>query len=67
MDHTPSTSGSGDAPAQIIDLLRETDVAYWCQIFGVSPAQLREAVHHAGHQAPEVARYLRGKGYTGTV
>ena len=59
---TPSTSGAGEAPAQVIDLLRETDVAYWCQIFGVTPAQLRDAVHHAGHQAPEVARYLRGQG-----
>ncbi len=60
MAATPTTPGAADAPAQVIDLLRETDVAYWCQIFGVTPAQLREAVHHAGHQAPEVARYLRG-------
>ena len=62
MEQTPSSAGAGSSP-QIIDLLRETDVAYWCQIFSVSPAQLREAVHHAGHQAPEVARYLRGQGF----
>lgn len=60
MDQVPSHPGG--APAQVIDLLRETDVAYWCQIFGVTPAQLRDAVHHAGHQAPEVARYLRRSG-----
>jgi hypothetical protein len=57
----------GEPPGQSIDLLRETDVAYWCQIFGVSPAHLREAVQHAGHKALDVAHYLRSKGYTGTV
>jgi hypothetical protein len=57
-----SISGAHDAPGQIIDLLRQTDVAYWCEIFGVEPARLREAVHHAGHEAAAVARFLRGKG-----
>jgi hypothetical protein len=37
------------------------DVAYWCRIFDVSVDQLREAVHHAGHQAHEVSRYLSQK------
>jgi hypothetical protein len=37
------------------------DVAYWCRIFDVSIEQLREAVHHAGHQAHEVRRYLSQK------
>jgi hypothetical protein len=41
-----------------IDLTRSTDVAYWCRIFDVSIDQLREAVHHAGHQVAEVRRYL---------
>ena len=43
---------------QRIDLTRETDVAYWCRIFDVSIDQLRQAVHHAGHQVAEVRRYL---------
>ena len=46
-----------DTP-QRIDLTRATDVAYWCHIFDVSADQLRDAVHHAGHQVPEVRRYL---------
>jgi hypothetical protein len=44
--------------SQLIDLTRETDVAYWCRIFDVSIDQLRRAVHHAGHQVAEVRRYL---------
>lgn len=46
------------AEGQRIDLMRDTDVAYWCRIFNVSVAQLREAVHHAGHRVDEVQRYL---------
>jgi hypothetical protein len=47
--------------AQRIDLTREMEVAYWCRIFGVSIDQLRDAVHHAGHQVPDVQRYFRLK------
>jgi hypothetical protein len=47
--------------ARHIDLTRQTDVQYWCRIFDVSMDQLREAVHHAGHQVEEVERYLRQK------
>jgi len=36
-------------------------VQYWCRIFDVSMDELRDAVHHAGHQADEVERYLRHK------
>ena len=46
---------------QRIDLTRQLDVAYWCRIFDVSAPELREAVHHAGHQVPEIRRYLAGK------
>lgn len=67
MADTQLTAAAGEATGQRIDLLRETDVAYWCQIFGVDPAHLREAVQHAGHLAIDVARYLRSKGYAGTV
>ena len=45
-----------------IDLTKETEVLYWCRIFDVTMEQLRDAVHHAGHQADEVERYLRQKG-----
>jgi hypothetical protein len=59
MTDTPSkASGAG----QTIDLLKETDVGYWCEIFGVTPAQLREAVQAVGNNAVDVAGYLRGKG-----
>jgi hypothetical protein len=56
MDDTSDT-----AVAQRIDLTRQMDVAYWCRIFDVSIEQLREAVHHAGHQVHEVRRYLSQK------
>jgi len=42
-----------------IDLTRQTDVQYWCRIFDVTMEQLRDAVHHAGHQVDAVERYLR--------
>ena len=44
-----------------IDLTRQADVSFWCRIFDVSMDQLRDAVHHAGHQPDEVERYLRQK------
>lgn len=51
----------GTDPARRIDLTRETDVNFWCRVFDVSREQLRDAVHHAGHQADAVERYLRQK------
>ena len=53
MDQSPN-----QALGQRIDLMRESDVAYWCRIFDVSIDQLREAVRHAGPRVPEVRRYL---------
>lgn len=44
-----------------IDLTRTMEVAYWCRVFDVSADQLRDAVHHAGHQVAEVRRYLAAK------
>jgi hypothetical protein len=55
----PSAS-PGDTGRRI-DLTRQTDVQYWCRIFDVSMDELRDAVHHAGHQVDEVERYLRKK------
>ena len=49
----------GTVGAHHIDLTRQTDVQFWCRIFDISMDQLRDAVHHAGHQADEVERYLR--------
>lgn len=54
-------NSSYTAVAQRIDLTQQMDVAYWCRIFDVSIDQLREAVHHAGHQVHEVRRYLSQK------
>ena len=55
----PLPPASGAAPGQAIDLLKETDIAYWCEIFGIDPTQLRQAVGAAGPQAVAVARHLR--------
>ena len=60
MADTPSSPATG-RPAFTIDLVSQIDVDYWCQIFDVSPEQLREAVQQVGHEAIDVARYLRGK------
>lgn len=59
MDNVSSNPG-GDGGRRI-DLTRQTDVQFWCRVFDVSMDQLRDAVHHAGHQADEVERYIRQK------
>lgn len=46
---------------RVIDLTSQTDVQFWCRVFDVSMDQLRNAVHHAGHEADQVERYLREK------
>lgn len=58
MEQANAASGN---TSQRIDLTRQTDVLYWCRTLDVTMEQLREAVHHAGHQVDEVQRYLRGK------
>ena len=57
MQQTPVNTDT----ARRIDLTRETDVLFWCRVFDVDMAELRDAVHHAGHQVEEVERYLRRK------
>ncbi|MBC7470123.1 MAG: DUF3606 domain-containing protein [Ramlibacter sp.] len=59
MADIPSTPVGGDIAGQTVDLLKETDVGYWCEIFGIEPAQLRAAVQATGPRAVDVARYLR--------
>ena len=56
MDNNTTTSSEG---SRRIDLTRNTEVMYWCRVFDVSMDQLRDAVHHAGHQVEQVERYLR--------
>ncbi|HVZ44326.1 MAG TPA: DUF3606 domain-containing protein [Ramlibacter sp.] len=46
------------AASPVIDLTKQADVLYWCRIFDLTMEELREAVHHAGHQVAEVRRYL---------
>ena len=58
MDHV--SSHPGESPRRI-DLTQQTDVQFWCRVFDVSMDQLRDAVHHAGHQVEAVERYLRQK------
>jgi hypothetical protein len=54
-------SNTSTPAGQRIDLTRQMDVAYWCRVLDVSMDQLRDAVHHAGHQVEEVQRYLLQK------
>ncbi len=63
MSETPSTPSA--TPHQEIDLQKETDIGYWCEIFGIDPTQLRQAVQATGPRAVDVARYLRHKGQGG--
>jgi hypothetical protein len=44
-----------------IDLNQSYQVAYWKERFGVSEAELSEAVHAAGALARKVEDYLRAK------
>ncbi len=44
-----------------IDLNQSYQVAYWKERFGVSKAELREAVRAAGALARKVEDYLRAK------
>ncbi|MBE7940931.1 MULTISPECIES: DUF3606 domain-containing protein [Ramlibacter] len=44
--------------SSLIDLTRQTDVAFWCRVFDLDMAELRDAVHHAGHEVAEVRRWL---------
>lgn len=57
MDKTTATP---EGP-RLIDLTQQMDVQFWCRVFDVSMDELRDAVHHAGHQVEEVERYLREK------
>jgi len=50
---------------RVIDLTSQTDVQFWCRVFDVDMAQLRDAVHHAGHTVEEVQRYLAKRQGTG--
>jgi hypothetical protein len=56
-----STHNSSSEASRLIDLTSQTDVQYWCRIFDVDMDQLRDAVHHAGHEVEAVERYLREK------
>jgi hypothetical protein len=49
---------SNPVSVQRVDLTQGMEVAYWCRVFDVSIDQLRHAVHHAGHQVPDIRRYL---------
>jgi len=58
MDNNTNTATEA---SRIIDLTNQADVQYWCRIFDVDMAGLRDAVHHSGHRVEDVERYLRGK------
>jgi len=56
-----NTTPSPAEGSRLIDLTSQTDVQFWCRVFDLSMDELRDAVHHAGHQVEEVERYLRQK------
>jgi hypothetical protein len=57
MDNTNTATEA----SRVIDLTSQTDIQYWCRIFDVEMAELREAVHHSSHRVEDVQRYLRQK------
>ena len=63
MSEVPSTPSA--TPDQDVNLSSEPDIAYWCEIFGVDPTQLRVAVQATGPRAVDVGRYLKLKGQGG--
>jgi len=58
MENQSSNPAEG---VRLIDLTQQMDVQFWCRVFDVSMDELRDAVHHAGHQVEEVERYLRAR------
>jgi formyltetrahydrofolate synthetase len=44
-----------------IDLLSDTDVAYWCRVLDVDHRELRRAVQQVGPRADAVVRCLGAK------
>jgi hypothetical protein len=58
MDNNTAKPSEG---LRLIDLRQQTDVQFWCRVFDLSMAELRDAVHHAGHEVEAVERYLRQK------
>jgi hypothetical protein len=42
-----------------IDLLRDTDVAYWCRLLDVDHSELRRAVQQVGPRAGAVLRHIQ--------
>lgn len=53
--------GGQPAPQDLsrIDLADPVSVAYWCQLFGVTSEQLRQAVANVGNSAARVERELQ--------
>ena len=44
-----------------IDMLSDTDVAYWCRVLDVDHSELRRAVQKVGPRADAVVRCLGAK------
>ena len=54
-----TTTDRGQPDRSRVSLKQEHELAYWTNRFGVSRAQLQEAVEAVGHAADAVERYLR--------
>jgi len=58
MDNDSAPSGEPNAR---INMVSDTDVAYWCRVLDVDPHTLRRAVQQVGPRADAVVRYLAAK------
>ena len=56
----PTTSLSAERPVRI-DLLSDTDVAYWCRVLDVDHGELRRTVQKVGPRADAVVRCIDAK------
>ena len=55
----------GPQPYDRINVLVESEVAYWCKEFGVTRAQLAQAIEQVGPAVPDVKRALGVSGPLG--
>lgn len=47
--------------ASKVSLIEAWEVRYWCSMFGVTEARLRQAVASVGHGAAAVEKFLKGR------
>jgi hypothetical protein len=58
----PDKQDNQDKP-QTVDLTDEANIQYWCRVWNVTEAELRQAVQKAGREVPAVAFALQKEAY----